>query len=207
MVQVTVRVSDVSTVADEAASLCAIIERVSSPVALNNPAPVIVSEAPELVKVTAQSTWALELVPVEFVHVASHHKGVDNPAESAGSFKSVSSSATAVADSSRAIYLNPESSVLLQTVLPDSSPPVLPKSSFMTQFSPLFTITLSPCEYDFTSPLGPLCSKVTWPIMAKLFVSTCSDTPMLSERFTMNKTGIIALSNRRYFFNDLILKG
>src|SRR3990172_1999353 len=148
IVQVAVRVSVVSTVAGAAASLWANIDLVPASVAFNNPAPCMVSEAPELVKVAAITTTALEVppVPVEFVQVAAPSKGVDNPAESAGSSRSTSSSPYGPAPSSNPIYLKPASDVLLQTELPEASPPVLANNSFEAQFSPRFTTTLSPWE-------------------------------------------------------------
>ena len=148
IVQVAVRVSVVSTVAGAAASLWANIDRVAVEEAFSNPAPCMVSDAPELVKVAAMTTTAFEVppVPVEFVQVAAPSKGVVNPAESAGSSRSLSSSPYGPAPSSSPIYLKPASEVLLQTVLPEASPPVLANNSLEAQFSPLFTTTLSPWE-------------------------------------------------------------
>jgi len=146
MVQVAVRVSVVSTVADEAASLWANIPWVVV-VELKRPAPVMVSDAPELVKVAAMATIAFDEppVPVELVQVAEPNKGVESPAESAGSLSPVSSSATAVADSSNPIYLKPTVFAPAQTVLP-AAPVVAWNNSLEAQFSPLFTTTLSPWE-------------------------------------------------------------
>src|SRR3990167_2688885 len=148
IVQVAVRVSVVSTVAGAAASLCANIDLVAASVAFNNPAPCIVSDAPELVKVAAMATTAFDgpPVPVEFVQVAAPSKGVDKPAESAGSSRSISSSPYGPAPSSSPIYLKPASEVLLQTELPEASPPVRANNNLEAQFSPLFTTTLSPWE-------------------------------------------------------------